>query len=524
MKGFYIFEAETHKEAVDCLELANIVQSFVHEFSPTTITEEVKMHALVTKETKTKCSPDDTYDFETGALIALMKMCGVDKVVRAFNEAFPKETHNTYITKFERELNTLKKDFDKVKDLKDFYKKNYEDVKEHYGKLGDRNKYLIEDINKKLEYIKEKDEEIKNLKKEKEQIIVARSILNNKLLEENSRLKYIKSCNESTIESLKNTRDLLINKNNELIEENEKLKLDCIKLQHGYVDTDNVSSGYWDGDILDIVFLPGRACGKQYKALVEMFKKLDKKKVQEAYKEAYGDRVIWCTSQPEVHPLSTAVLEGVSYLNKKFKTYSIEEWLYKIPTRREKKWERILELRKENDVIIEVKKEDVKTFLHEIEDKIPEITWASDVKIFEAKGTIKDIYEELMTHNRIYFRLSKKNKLSYSSDLNTYLFINLDMIAYLPPMRWDLFKKGRLAVKVNYDNYKEFYEACEKELGKKPSTVYPEEYTVSICKKDGLFEVFTVEHQKNTGKKIVNWEDVRENKTTTEDPYDTWKW
>jgi hypothetical protein len=76
-------------------------------------------------------------------------------------------------------------------------------------------------------------------------------------------------------------------------------------------------------------------------------------------------------------------------------------------------------------------------------------------------------------------------------------------------MRWDLFKKGRLAVKVTPDNYKEFYEACEKELGKKPWTVYTGDYTVSICKKDGLFEVFTVEHQKETGKKIVDWEDVR---------------
>ena len=82
-------------------------------------------------------------------------------------------------------------------------------------------------------------------------------------------------------------------------------------------------------------------------------------------------------------------------------------------------------------------------------------------------------------------------------------------INYLPPMRWDLFKKGRLAVKVTPDNYKEFYEACEKVLGKEPWTVYTGDYTVSICKKDGLFEVFTVEHQKQTGKKIVNWEDVR---------------
>jgi hypothetical protein len=83
------------------------------------------------------------------------------------------------------------------------------------------------------------------------------------------------------------------------------------------------------------------------------------------------------------------------------------------------------------------------------------------------------------------------------------------IIDYLPPMRWDLFKKGRLAVKVTYRNYKEFYEACEKELGKKPSTYFSSDYTVSICKKDGCFEVFTVEHQKKTGRKIVDWEDVR---------------
>lgn len=73
----------------------------------------------------------------------------------------------------------------------------------------------------------------------------------------------------------------------------------------------------------------------------------------------------------------------------------------------------------------------------------------------------------------------------------------------------ELFKKGRLAVKVTYENYKEFYEACEKELGKKPATMYCGDFTVSICKKDGNFEIFTMEDQKKTGRKIVNWEDVR---------------
>lgn len=81
----------------------------------------------------------------------------------------------------------------------------------------------------------------------------------------------------------------------------------------------------------------------------------------------------------------------------------------------------------------------------------------------------------------------------------------------IPPMRWDLFKKGRLAVKVNYfiDNYKEFCDACERELGKKPSTYLWDNVAISICKKDGCFEIFTMEDQKKTGRKIVNWEDVR---------------
>ena len=83
------------------------------------------------------------------------------------------------------------------------------------------------------------------------------------------------------------------------------------------------------------------------------------------------------------------------------------------------------------------------------------------------------------------------------------------IVDYLPPMRWDLFKKGRLAVKVTYKNYKEFYEACEKEIGKKPSTYLWDNVTISISKKDGNFEIFTIEHQKKTGRKIVDWEDVR---------------
>jgi hypothetical protein len=63
-----------------------------------------------------KCSPEDNYDFETGALIALMKMCGVDKVVRACNEAFSEDTFKTYATIYERELNEFKKENDSLKE------------------------------------------------------------------------------------------------------------------------------------------------------------------------------------------------------------------------------------------------------------------------------------------------------------------------------------------------------------------------------------------------------------------------
>lgn len=492
MKGFYIFEAETHKEAVDCLELANIVQSHSLTFTPGTITEEVKMHALVSKETKTKCSPDDTYDFETGALIALMKMCGVDKVKKAAKETFFDVAENS-VNEYEEKINGL-------------------------------------------------EEEIKRLKEK-----------NAELLGANGALNYIKSCNESTIKSLENTRDLLIEEKEKLQHEYDlcknsenALKCSVEYLNKSITELNNSIYGY-KKDLYKAtkrcieleakeailnkqeetinkkeeemsVYFGGRGCGKQNKALVELFKKIPKDKVQAAYVTAYKESLIWCTSQPSIRDFLDKHTEQINKLtvdslieqSRAFTRKCVDEWLFKIPTKREEMWDKIFELHKESDVIIKVKKEDVNTFLHEIENKIPEITWLSTVKIFETKYTIGDIYEALKTCDVIYFRLHKANVLTYSSDESIYAFKGLKSIDYLPPMRWDLFKKGRLAVKVTYDNYKEFYEACEKELGKRPVTaVFTEDFTVSICKKDGLFEIFTIEDQKKTGRKIVDWEDVR---------------
>ena len=46
----------------------------------------------IIKDTKiVKCSPKDTYDFEVGALISLMRLCGEEKVEKALSEVFPND-------------------------------------------------------------------------------------------------------------------------------------------------------------------------------------------------------------------------------------------------------------------------------------------------------------------------------------------------------------------------------------------------------------------------------------------------
>lgn len=475
MKGIIIYGNPMwgdNERATYC-EYINNASFELTQYAPKEVISCLKGEAL--ESSKAVCSEDDTYDFETGALIALMKKCGVEKVVRACNEAFSEDTFKTYATMYERELNDLSKKYDKV-----------------------------------VKYCDTLRESNKRLQKEKEQIIVAKNILYNKLEKENKDLKKnIDELFESEQHSKSELGRLYFEKHR-LEEKVEKLKLDCEKLQHGYNDTDNVPSGHWDGDILDIVFLPGRACGKQYKALVELFKKMDQKKVDAAYKEAYGSRVIWCSSQSSTRDMLDSLLDSCRYAIPTEFT-----WELKMPTKREKKWERILKLHKENDVIIEVKKEDVTTFLHEIEDKIPEITWASNVKIFETKYTIKDIYDELKTHNRIYFRLSKENKLSYSSDESIYASKGLKTIDYLPPMRWDLFKKGRIIVGVRNNNeLEEFRKEVERNTGIKNIPTCP----TNLClfymfDKDNykiiLNSVTAANIAKINGHKVVYWEDVR---------------
>lgn len=522
MKGIIIYENDLR--AINAAKLKHA--SFCCEFTADDITDTLKGTPVICKSAN--CNKEDTYDFEVGALIALMKLCGVEKVKKAAKETFFDVAENS---------------------------------------------------------VNEYEEKIHALEKERKRLNMsncAKTILNNKLLEENSRLNYIKSCNESTIKSLENTRDLLINKNNELIsdkdkswknyqrniqkkqdrineleaqvkaseddklknieyyeEKIEKLKTDCEKLQHGYLDT-------------DMIFCGGRQNGKQHTLLVDLFKKIDQKKVDAAYKEAYNTTLpVWQKealkqmydirkeSKEKIDLPRTLDINGVKYRKmlqikdfsndqldsliegSKYAIPYVDEWLYKIPTKREEMWEKIFALHKESDVIIKVKKEDLNTFLHEIENKIPEITWLSGIKIFETKYTIGDIYEALKTCDVIYFRVWKETKLSFSDDSHIFPYRELKHIDYLPPMRWDLFKKGRIVIGCTEEEVPEFREKAKRELG----NIRIEKYSIENIHCNGPIRVYYhydkdinwmrpldvtgIPRVKINNHKVVYWEDVR---------------
>lgn len=423
MKGFIIYEVPSWGDEENVV-YGQEVKDASYELKSYCGSQEFTscLKGEASKVSKAKCSPDDSYDFEIGALIALMKMCGVDKVVRACNEAFSEDTFKTYATKYERELNELKKDSDKVIDelIEEINQKNHEIISLKALKLT--NEALKKDNESFRKVIDAKSKDMEklqhehNLCKNSENALKCTVDLLNKSIAKLDKAIY--GYKEDLYKVCKHCR--------ELEEENEKLKLDCEKLQHGY-----------------------------------------------------------------------------------------NEWLHRPSTKRGEMWEKIFELHKENDVIIKVKREDINAFLHEIENKIPEITWASFVKIFETKYTIGDIYGELKTHDVIYFRLSKINTLSYSSDPHTYQYRELKSIDYHPPMRWDLFKKGRIVVGIkNKNELEEFRKEVERNTGIKDIPTCP----TNLC----LFYMFDKDEYKIilnsvtaaniakiNGHKVYYWEDVR---------------
>lgn len=391
------------------------------------------------------CSKHDTYDFETGALIALMKMCGLEKSAKAYAEIFDDTAYGDALI----ERDNLK---EQVKDLWGYnnglIRKIEQENRENISLKKDS-----ESFRKRCEKLKEENErlyEIRDLLTNK----------NNELMEKNERLnksicakgvlngKLLKDYNAA-----QSTYEIMVEKSADLMDKVKKLEEENEKLQHGYIDTDMMYSIY-------------------------------KESREKAELDGYGI------------------------------TFS---WELKVPTKREKMWDEIL---KEGRTPVYVERKDVHDFLEECQ--IAGVKWTSGKMPLETMPFhMSDGYDGLYFFVMTSLDISKcKHGTKGFRHVMSWWVTASDeevrnSIKYIPPMRWDLFEKGRLAVKVNYNNYKEFYEACEKVLGKEPfrhtvlTTVYAGPFTVSICKKDGNFEVFSIKDQKKTGRKIVDWEDVK---------------
>ena len=467
MKGFMIYETPLWGDEENIVYLQEVKDASytLKQVGSDDIT--CYLEGSVTKEPVTKaiCNKDDTYDFEMGALIALMKKCGLKKVAEACNETFPRETAGSMYRENKR------------------YVKRIKELEEKVDNLYAYNKSLIDDIDQKNhEIISLKALKLANESLKKDNESFRKTI--DKLKGEIERLDEEKKHLEDKYERCQHILDARIKDKHRLEEENEKLKLDCEKLQHGYND-------------FDMIFCGGRQNGKQHKALVALFKKIPQDNIDAAYREAYN------TTLPVWQKEFIKQLYDICKENKPL-------------TKREQMWEKIFELHKESDVIFEVKREDVTTFLHELENKFPEITWASSIKIFETKYTIKNVYFELKTHDTIYFRLSKETKLSYSSDHDIYQYRELKHVEYLPPMRWDLFKRGRIAVGVRKEQYNEFKEEINRQFGiinlHKPYDDF--NYSFFIFDKNANFVEAIGRSQFRqlktiNGHKVYYWEDVR---------------
>ena len=354
-----------------------------------------------------KCSPDDTYDFETGTLIALMKMCGAKKAAEACCEAFPNETSGS------------------------IYRENKQ-YRKRIKELEKENKELHKNIDELFEDGKHAKSEV-------------------------ARLSF---------------------KNHRLEEENEKLKLDCERLQHGYIDT-------------DMIFCGGRQNGKQYTFLVDLFKKIDQKKVDAAYKEAYNTKLpLW---QKEVFKQMCDMYEAGKF--------------NKPPTKREEMWNDILTCGDcERSKYIEVKKEDLETFAKECNEK----------KIFSISGYEFHLQKYWFDNDNCIFQIFRKPS-GFICATNVSFAPEDTLIDYLPPMRWDLFKKGRIVVGVRREQYEEFKEEITKQFGiintHKPYDnfnysffIYDSKYA-KFVESIGRSQFRAIKEMNNH--KVVYWEDVR---------------
>ena len=499
MKGFYIFEDRIPYDRVSCLPLSGI-DSAVHTSRINgRLSHHLTINALTDlAQVNATCDKSDTYDFETGALIALMKMCGVDKVKKAAKETFFDVAENSAKeNEYEEKIHALEEENKHLKEKLVKRKKLFNGMSGQFSSAYETKVAEVEKLEKENEVLKAAN--------------CAKTVVIGKLLKDYDFAK-------SEYEIMAKKTSDLTEKVKKLEEENEKLKLDCGKLQHGY-------------NVTDAIFCGRRRNGKQFTALVEMFKRIDQKKVDAAYKEAYGSRVVWCSSQPSTRDELLSLLEASKYVIPSEFTFKIKPL-----TKREQMWEKILSCGNyEESTYVEVKKEDLSDFFKEAEEH----------KIFSTSGNnnLTIIYKSLYSQNNKSFTFQIFRKPAGFVCCNYLFSVSDKTMAYLPPMRWDLFKKGRLIVRITADNVDEFLKECEKNCKIKMPEAYIEHNKNRMGHDHGFIEVFKspwinkehlpvgipsilygpihfmtpdelVRNQKDVpklynAKKIVEWEDVR---------------
>lgn len=443
MKGIMIYESPfMGVDYVSAIKLNDAVYEF--ELRPSEAAK-ATLSGSFNVSAQAKCSKEDTYDFETGALIALMKMCGFDKSYKAIEEAFK---YNSYAAKKSKELEEENKEF----------KKRVNELEIYNNKLEER---VAAEQRGGYKLLKDTE----NLKEENERLCREIGVLRDAN-------KYLLS------ESAQRLRDKI-----NLKAKNEKLKLDCEKLQKGY------SAGL--GRLVNINGVNYRECDEK-------------------------GRVVWMTSQPEIKRLSD---EGPSWLdNKKWKYVSIDEWAYKKPSKREQMWDDIL---KEGRTPVYVKREDIHDFLKECQ--AVGIKWSSgkmplETMPFHMSEGYDGVYFFIMT--TLDINKSKRGAKEFRHVMSWWCTACPDeveaAIHYIRPMRWDLFEKGRIVVKINKENHSEFCSrlfshftkvgissfnrACKfGYLAFNKDTNYVESILSSDC--DDIKEI--------NRRKVVDWEDVR---------------
>lgn len=570
MKGFMVYETPAwgDEENTVYVQEVNHASYTLKQVGSDDIT--CYLEGIVTKDpvTKATCNKDDTYDFEIGALIALMKKCGRKKSLKAVEELYflyePKGCDlDGDIFKDELQettdcLNDLCKKYDEVVKYCDTLRESNKSLQEKNKRLNMSvcaksvlNGKLLKDYNaaqSSYEIMVDKSadlmDEIKKLEEENEKLKKENYLWENS---DKSLRREVKIVRDALNTWKKRYRDLNA-ANGDLVCENYKLKTDCEKLKHGYNDTDmtNPCPADWDGDILNMVFLPGRCCGKQYTALVNLFKKIDQKKVDAAYKEAYDTKLpLWqkefFKQMCDIHKESKEKTDrkGVSLkdLSPNFKidrgvmitgldpekdlVSQINKCLgiCKPASKREKMWDEIL---KEGRTPIYVKREDIHDFLKECQ--VVGIKWVSgrmplETIPFHMSYGYDGAYFFVMTSLDI--SKSKQDTKEFRHVMSWWMTASdeetKNSIKYIRPMRWDLFKKGRLVVKVNKENYSEFCREVLSHFDKVGISAFNHscEFGYFVFNKDTDYvERLLVSNYGGTkeinGHKVVDWEDPTE--------------